>query len=116
MKRLLNRLSHLFAFYILIVLVSAALFSVFENRSLADGLWWAQVTALTVGYGDISPVTFGGRIVGALLMTATSLFVIPLIVANMAAKLIVNSDAWTDSEQEELKNTITNIAKKIGLK
>ncbi|WP_227814944.1 ion transporter [Nitrogeniibacter aestuarii] len=31
-------------------------------RSVFDGLWWALCTLTTVGYGDLYPVTIGGRI------------------------------------------------------
>ena len=39
-----------------------------EGQSFPDSLWWAIVTVTTVGFGDISPVSLGGRLIGAVLM------------------------------------------------
>ncbi|MFC4138008.1 MULTISPECIES: potassium channel family protein [unclassified Microbacterium] len=36
--------------------------------SFGDALWWACVTATTTGFGDLTPVTVIGRLVGVILM------------------------------------------------
>lgn len=38
---------------------------VFENAF--SGIWWAMSTVLTVGYGDIYPVTVGGKLVAIII-------------------------------------------------
>ncbi len=38
--------------------------------SLGDGIWWALVTVTTVGFGDITPITTLGRMIGGVLMIA----------------------------------------------
>lgn len=50
------------------VLVSAVAMTSFEHMKFQDALWWSFVTATTVGYGDLSPVSGAGRIVACLLM------------------------------------------------
>lgn len=39
-------------------------------KTAEDAIWWSYVTITTVGYGDKFPVTTGGRIIAAILMTA----------------------------------------------
>ena len=52
-----------------LVLSGAAGLTYFEeDRPFPDALWWAIVTLTTVGFGDISPVSFGGRVIGVVLM------------------------------------------------
>ncbi len=52
-----------------LVLVGAAGLTYFEeDRPFHDALWWAIVTLTTVGFGDISPTSFGGRVIGVVLM------------------------------------------------
>lgn len=54
-----------------------------EIGSVGDGLWWAFVTATTVGYGDISPASVGGRLIAFVLMTV-GIGLIGLITASVA--------------------------------
>jgi voltage-gated potassium channel len=51
-----------------IVLGSLALVFFEEQVNFQDALWWSFVTVTTVGYGDISPITMGGRIVAITVM------------------------------------------------
>jgi voltage-gated potassium channel len=37
-------------------------------RSFGDASWWASATVSTTGYGDLSPQTLPGRVVGAFVM------------------------------------------------
>ncbi|MFC8848334.1 MULTISPECIES: ion channel [unclassified Micromonospora] len=89
--------------YLLMIVVAGVAYSHVEHKSAADSVWWAVVTASTVGYGDISPTTGAGRALAALLISTMVLLVIPLITAHFASQLIVDDDAFEHDEQEELK-------------
>ncbi|GAA0456111.1 hypothetical protein Ade02nite_04950 [Paractinoplanes deccanensis] len=96
--------------YALLIIVCGVLFYVFEDeKSIGDAIWWAVVTASTVGYGDISPSTWQGRVIAALLISLMVLVVIPLITAHFASKLIVDRDVFRHEEQEEIKQNLRQV-------
>jgi len=96
--------------YAMLILVCGVLYHYFENSaSIGDSVWWAIVTASTVGYGDISPHTWEARVMAGILISVMVLLVIPLITAHFASKLIVDTDAFRHEEQEELKHNLRRV-------
>jgi voltage-gated potassium channel Kch len=69
-------------------------------QSLGDALWWAIVTATTVGYGDISPKTPEGRIIAVLMLVGIG--VIGAFTATVAS-FFVTQDEAPDFQQMEAR-------------
>ena len=66
-------LSSVFIIFVLMLASSLAMYSIEHEaqpevfKNAFSGIWWAVSTLLTVGYGDIYPITFLGKTVGVLI-------------------------------------------------
>ncbi len=73
--------------------------------SPGETIWWAIVTMTTVGYGDISPTTGGGKAVAIVLMLA-GITVFGVITANLAAWFTANKE---EADTEDLTEQISEL-------
>ena len=74
-----------------------------NRKGIWNGIWWSAVTMTTVGYGDKSPTTIGGRIV-ALIWMFTAIIIISGFTASIASSLTVNQTNWNQSHISEFKH------------
>jgi voltage-gated potassium channel len=87
----------LIIFTLLAVLVADAVaYAYFEKIDFGDALYFTLVTGLTIGYGDISPVTLIGRIV-AIVTGLQGILITGLITAVAVFALRKTMESSTDS-------------------
>jgi voltage-gated potassium channel len=111
--RVANSPALLVVTFLVLMATASVLYGIFEHAGLLDSLYWSIVTATTLGYGDFSPHSTPGKVLTSLLITSTVFLFIPTITANLASKLIVNRDAFTHEEQEEIKDTLAAILARL---
>jgi voltage-gated potassium channel len=82
----------------IVVLLGAGLFArTEEGLGIWEGLWWAMATVTTVGYGDVTPHSVGGKLVAVVLMLVGIGFV-ALLTAFVAQRFIHAGD---DEKRED---------------
>ena len=89
------------ALLLFVILIFGILIWIFERKKnreefggnikgIMQGFWWSAVTMTTVGYGDKSPKTTGGRVVGVIWMFM-AVIIISSFTAGIASSLTVKS-------------------------
>lgn len=119
MKKIINkitkRLLWIVYIYFVSVVISSLLFSYFEQKPLLDSIYWSFITALTIGYGDLSPATVEGRLVGIIFSHFWIFLLIPMIIANLINNIIEDKNEFTDAEQVWQKETLERLSKKLEI-
>ena len=94
-----------------------------------EGIWWAVVTASTVGFGDYVPRTFAGKVTGIILIFIGAAFVSSYFIS-LAAVAVTRQNAYLEGKltfkgkrhmiiigwNERSREMIASIAKKDKLK
>jgi voltage-gated potassium channel len=97
-----------------LVAIAGAVISAVDSADIPNigtGMWWAIVTATTVGYGDVVPHTAAGRIVGGILMLIGIGF-ISLLTATIASAFVAADDE-EDTRLDELIETVRRIEQRL---
>lgn len=111
-----NRIQVILILYVLSILGAAFLFSHLESKTFVDGLWWACVTSLTIGYGDLSPMTLEGRLMAIIFAHFWIFCIIPMIIASIITNILVDKSAFTHDEQEWQEKSLQKIADKLDIR
>lgn len=103
--------------YTCFVTAGAGLFCLVETGyTYWDGIWWACVTCLSIGYGDIFPVTVAGRACGLVLGHVALFVILPMIIAEVLDQMKKNLHLFTDAEQKWFIAALVAIAAHLGVK
>jgi len=116
----LRMLQLIFMLFSILTVVGTIIWLVERNKSehfntnnpikgIASGIWLAAVTMTTVGYGDIAPKSFFGKIVTLIWMFA-SLLLVSVIIAGVAATLASSkSEALVSGPQDLARARVASI-------
>lgn len=108
-----------------IVVGAGLLISLIDSEEYPDvgiGMWWALQTVTTVGYGDVTPSHFAGRLVGAAVMlegTAFIAIITAVITSSFVARATRSSDAARAKDQlsdrELMERRFDELERKLDL-
>merc|ERR1719270_1722487 len=112
MKANYKELGLLFLLLFMGAIMFASLIFVFEKedeetnfKNMFDAYWWAIITMTTVGYGDVSPVTGFGKVLGCFCAIFGVLVIgLPIpIIGNSFTKFYTRQKRWEEDDGADLK-------------
>jgi voltage-gated potassium channel len=82
-------------------------------HTFGDSLWWAAVTISSVGYGDITPVTFEGRLIAVGVMAA-GIALIGTVAATFASFFIDRVAVTNQIENDETQIALSLLTAEVA--
>src|SRR5439155_21158084 len=113
LRRFLRRdsLPYVIALSAFVVLLGGLTIHALEPETaptVGDGLWWAAATLSTVGYGDIAPKSFLGRMLAvAIMVVGVSVFAV--LTAGIASLFVESASRRDDGELGQLRVDVADI-------
>jgi voltage-gated potassium channel len=86
--------------------------------SIPAAMWWAFATLTTVGYGDVTPVTVGGKVFGALItVVGIGMVALPtsILASGYTQQLKISTAAYEDAAAEALDDGVLSEEELIEL-
>lgn len=112
-KTAINKLPIVVALFYGANMLGALIFSLAEHVGFGDSVYWAFITSLSVGYGDISPDTVIGKIVAVLLAKIVLLAVLPLLISHYQDRAYENRNEYSDDEQKRVERKLDLLLEKL---
>lgn len=116
MRRLFTSegLKHASVFALVVLLVSAEMFSSVEHISYGNALYWAITTMTTVGYGDITPHTATGKIDACMTMLVGIGF-FAILTGSIAQRFLATEVRQLELDEDDLVTQIRRISDQLRL-
>jgi voltage-gated potassium channel len=86
-----------------VVVLGGLLMRIFDHReysSIWDGMWWAMQTVTTVGYGDVTPARWTGRLIACFVMLEGIAF-LAIVTAAITSTFVARASKERDATRSE---------------
>jgi voltage-gated potassium channel Kch len=108
---------------LIVVVVGGILMWVVDHQeypNIGRGIWWALQTVTTVGYGDVTPQRWQGRVVGAFVMLEGIAFVAILVaaitssfVARVTRERALKEDQREAAEERRIEAQLDDLSQRL---
>src|ERR687890_541843 len=90
-------------------------FAHFEDISIFDGIYWANTTVNTVGYGDVSAQTNAGKLLSMLLQWTGNVILALLIggIAAAAQRMLLGTPVDIKQDLDEIEEEVEEVAEDV---